>query len=51
MGLAVAVLLVVGVVGAYVGTRSAPVGGSPRAPGRCASSCASSAGHATSGCC
>ena len=42
MGVAIAVLLVVGVVGAYVGTRPAPIGRVAPGPGRCASSCASS---------
>ncbi len=42
MGMAIAVLLVVGVVGAYVGTRSAPIGRVASGPGHCASSSASS---------
>ena len=52
MGVAVAMLIVAGVVGAYVGTRHAPVGARRgRLGGRCATSCGSWPARATSGCC
>lgn len=51
MGLAMAAVIAVGVVGAYVGTRRAPVGTVQPGPGRCATSSRSSLERGTSGCC
>ena len=51
MGLAMAVIIAIGVVSAYRGTAGRPSGRCSRAPGRCATSCGSSPVRATSGCC
>ena len=52
MGVVMALLIVTGVLGAYVGTRRAPTGTVPRRAGHaCATSCGSSRPRATSGCC
>ena len=51
MGVFVAVLIVVGDVGAYVGTRARRSARSRRRRARCATSCGIVAAPATSGCC
>ena len=52
MGVVMATVILIGVLGAWWGTRHAPIGAVERGRrARCASSCGSSPGPATSGCC
>ena len=51
MGVVMALVILVGVVGVYRGTRNAPIGAVARAPGPCANSCGSSGRPVTSAGC